>query len=512
MSNLTPLPTPLDDLEPRLVWQAFDALCQVPRPSRWLDPVTTHVDAWAAEHGFAIRRDDYGNRVIRVPARSGREATPCVVLQAHLDLVAEQRPDGNHDFTRDPIRLVRRQDDDGDWIVAADGTTLGADNGIGVAMAMAAAIDPALDRGPLELLFTLDEEIGLRGARALDPSLVAGRLMINLDSEVDGALFIGCAGAAGVEATRVVRRTPLPADRRLFRISVDGLLGGHSGLEIDRHRGHAISLLAQILVAALDATASSGRDELLIAAIDGGDKGNAIPRSAEAIVWLRPEHVDRVRRIVGRHRATFTERYRRSDPDVVVTLEPIDASEPVPAPFEASSGRQLLRLFDALPVGVRAMSPDVPGLVQTSANLARVRTVAEAEASRVEWLVSLRSSSNPELDALGQSIASLCALAEARVQRLPGYPGWSPDLDSPLLARAAAVHERLFGEAPSIESVHAGLECGVLNEILGGLDVISFGPEIRGAHSPDERVSVASTAKSYRWLAALLNDLAAEKW
>ncbi|MEO1370246.1 MAG: M20/M25/M40 family metallo-hydrolase, partial [Acidobacteriota bacterium] len=341
--------------------------------------------------------DAAGNVLIRVPASPGRSGAPTVVLQAHLDMVCEKNSDVEHDFDRDPI-AVRM---DGDWVKAA-GTTLGADNGMGVALAMAAAVDPAFVHGPLELLFTLDEETGLNGAQALDGSMVSGRLMVNLDAEEDNTIYIGCAGAAGVAGRLPLRRVMARGGQR-FTLSLRGLAGGHSGVEINTGRGNALKLLSRTLVTALE----SGLDFRLIH-LRGGDKPNAIPREAFAELYLDPDEVADWRRLLDCVGAALGAQLGAADPGLRFELE-ADAGAPRSLPLDPRSTAAALRLLDALPHGVVAMSQELPGLVETSVNLARAST----RESVLEVLLSLRSSSDPALDGLGQSLASLCRVAGA---------------------------------------------------------------------------------------------------
>lgn len=483
---------PLTALAPQGLWSCFDRIRRVPRPSKKEAQIVALVRSWAAEHDFTVRADKAGNLVVAVPARSGAEAAPTVVLQAHLDMVCEKNADSEHDFTRDPITVAVEED----WVVAR-GTTLGADNGIGVAAAMAVATDPDLRHGPLELLFTLDEETGLNGARALDPSLVTGRLLINLDSEEDGAVYIGCAGAGGALATLPLVRNPRPAQAQPVRLAVRGLRGGHSGIEIGTNRGNAIKIAARVLLGALAAGV-----EFHLIALRGGDKRNAIPRECFADLLVAPEDQDRLKGEVERLHRENALALTKADADLQVEIIPL-SDEEAASPLTPVLRDRLLQLINATPNGVLAMSQEVPGLVQTSNNLALVRT--EKDRALVESCC--RSSVNASLAATVGSLCSLARLAAAEVVAEVGYPGWKPDPDAPLVARTADAYERCFGRRPAIKAVHAGLECGVLMEKVPGLDAVSIGPEIRGAHSPDERVQISSVASFYLHLTTLLSAL-----
>lgn len=496
-SLASPPNSPLDGLEPRGVWSAFDDIRRIPRPSRREEKIVAHVRDWAASHGFAVRADAAGNLVATVPASPGREQAPIVVLQSHLDMVCEKNRGVEHDFDRDPIDVYI----DGDW-VKARGTTLGADNGIGAALGMAAATDPACEHGPLELLFTLDEETGLNGALALDPALVQGRLLLNLDSEDEGILYIGCAGAIAVEATFPLagRSGEAPAGER-FELMISGLRGGHSGTEIHVHRGNANKILARILVAARERGADLG-----LVAFSGGDKPNAIPREAFAELVLSAAARDVLEATLAAVLPVIREELADYDPGLAADLRPLPAGEQKGwSPLTGEQRDRLLRAIDVAPAGVLAMSLEMPGLVETSANSAVVRTEEDA----VVMLVGVRSSRNPSLDAMAQSLESLFRLAGANTRRTRGYPGWLPQPSAPLLATTAKVYTALTGNQPAIEAVHAGLECGVLAKKLAGLDAVSFGPDIRGPHSPDEKVSIPSVARTYELVKRLLAELAA---
>lgn len=488
--------SPLDPLLPRPVWAAFDGIRQVPRPSRREEKIVAHVREWAARHAFAVAADAAGNLLVSVPASPGCEAAPAVVLQSHLDMVTEKNRGVALDFDRDPIEVYV----DGEW-VRARGTTLGADNGIGAALGMAVATDPEARHPPLELLFTLDEETGLNGALKLDPALVGGRLLLNLDSEDEGVVYIGCAGAIAVEATFPWTRGARPAGGESFELMISGLKGGHSGTEIHTHRGNANKILARLLVAARERGA-----ELGLVSFAGGDKPNAIPRESFAELLLSPAGREAVERALAEVLPVIREELADSDPGLAAELRPLPAGERKGwAPLAGEQADRLLRAIDAAPAGVLAMSLEMPGLVETSANTAVVRTEEQATV----LLVGVRSSRNPSLDAMAQSLESLFRLAGARTTRTRGYPGWLPRPSAPLLERILRVYQERTGANMSVQAVHAGLECGVLARKLEGLDAVSFGPDIRGAHSPDERVSIPSVARTYELLKALLDDMAA---
>jgi len=486
--------SPLETLEPRLLWKNFDAIRAIPRPSKHEERIAAHVEGWAREHGFEVRRDAIGNVVVRVPATPGHEGAPTIVLQGHLDMVCEKNSDVERDFMTQGIDVAV----DGDWVVAR-GTTLGADNGIGVATAMALAEDPSVTHGPLELLCTIDEETGLTGAKKLDPSLISGRIMLNLDTEEDGAVYIGCAG--GVDSTgeiKLSRRRGLIGSTPV-RIAVLGLRGGHSGLNIIENRGNAIRLAVRTVLAVIAADI-----EIDLVSIDGGSKHNAIPREAFVVVRIDDSQLDRLRGVAASCLTAFREEFAATDPDLTVTVEPIEDGNGVLRPLNVAARDRLLRLLDALPHGVLSMSRDVPGLVETSSNLAVVSTGG----SSARIVTSQRSSVMPALYATQRQVRSALELAGAAVFSNDPYPGWKPNPDSPIVRKAIAVYRDLFGSEPAVKAIHAGLECGLLIEKIPDMDAVSIGPEIRGAHSPEERVQISSVQKFYRHTAAILKDLA----
>jgi dipeptidase D len=484
----------LDSLEPRSLWQHFDAIRKIPRPSKHEERIVQHIEAWANDRGFELKRDAVGNMVIRVPATSGLESAPAVLLQGHLDMVCEKNADVTKDFMSDPIDAYV----DGDW-VKAHGTTLGADNGVGVASALALVDDPDVQHGPLELLFTLDEETGLTGAAELDASLISARIMVNTDTEEDGAIYIGCAGGADSIATFPLARRRALIGTVPIAISVRGLRGGHSGLDIIENRGNAIKLAVRTLMRLL-------RDnvDFDIAALDGGSKHNAIPREADAVLRVDPGEVERVRAIVSQAAEAFTEELQSVDPGLKLTVEQLEDSADHQRVMNVHARDRLLRALDGIPHGVHAMSRDVPGLVETSSNLA----VVQCEAGSLHLTTSHRSSVMPALLAAQGSVRSICELGGADVEAHDAYPGWQPNPDSPLLQRSIRVYRELFSSEPATKAIHAGLECGLLLDKVPGMDIISIGPEITGAHSPDESVQISSVQRYWKLLAGVLGDIA----
>ena len=485
--------SPLDNLEPRLVWQHFDAIRCVPRPSKHEERIAAHVVAWAASRGLAVKRDAVGNVVVRVPATRGHEKAPVIVLQGHLDMVPEKNQDTAFDFLTDPIavRIV------GDYVYAT-GTTLGADNGVGVAAAMAVADDPEVVHGPLELLFTIDEETGLTGAQQLDASLLDGHTLINLDTEEDGALYIGCAGGADASSVFTLELRPAPTSTTAYRLTVRGLRGGHSGVDIHENRGNAVKFLARALAAARQ----RGVD-FDIAALAGGSKHNAIPREADAVVLVARSDEDAFRGAVEETAALLRDEFSEIDPSQRLDLDVVSGAE-VATTWSRSDRDRILDALLACPHGVLAMSRAVPGLVETSNNLA----VVVAEGDRLRVTTSGRSSVMPSLKGVMGQVAAVFRLAGAEVEVHDGYPGWKPNPDSPVLKTTIAVYVREFGAEPEVKAIHAGLECGLIGEKFPGMDMVSLGPQIESPHSPDERVKIPTVERFYRLLKAVLAELA----
>ncbi len=486
--------SPLESLEPRYVWQHFDAIRQIPRPSKHEEKIAAHIVEWAKSKGYEVQQDQAGNVVVKVPATPGHEQAPPVILQGHIDMVCEKNSDVEHDFMKDPIKIKV----DGDWVYSV-GTTLGADNGIGVATAMAMADDPDTVHGPLELLFTIDEETGLTGAMQLDGSMLSGRTMLNLDTEEDGAVYIGCAGGADSIAELPISRRKALVGSVPLRVEINGLRGGHSGVDILENRANAIKLLTRVLLAAMAEDL-----ELDVVTMAGGSKHNAIPREAHAIIRLPKASIDAFRGIVERQKAGFMEEFGSIDPNLNIDVTEVDDEDPYANPLNIPSRDHFLHALNGIPYGVLAMSREVPGLVETSNNLAVVSTNETA----VTIVTSHRSSVMPALFSVQEQVRSICVLAGATVEVHDAYPGWKPNPDSAIVKKTIEVYEALFGTKPEIKAIHAGLECGLLLEKVPGLDVVSIGPEIRNVHSPDEKVQISSVQRFYKHLKEVLKQLA----
>lgn len=461
-------------MDSRRVLDLFKEITKVPRESGHEEQIIAFLQQFARTHSLACKTDAAGNVLIVKDPAPGCENLPVIVLQSHSDMVCEKNAGVEHDFSRDPIRYVEQ---DG-WMIAPD-TTLGADCGIGMA-AQLAVLESDLPAGRIECLFTVSEETGLEGAKALKPDFISGRILINLDSEDEGELFVGCAG--GLDTTAVFRygRVPVAPGSGLARVRVFNGTGGHSGDDIDKGRANAVQLLARFLYS---------RPGLQLCSIDGGNKRNAIAREAEAVVAAAPEILAELAAAAGRFGEDIRAEYASGDPGITVecTLSG-DAPAGQTAVDPAVSSSLVAALFGA-PHGVLAMSGDIKGLVETSTNLASVKMEGDG-AIRVG--TSQRSSVTSCRIAAGQKVEAVFALAGAEVSHDSGYPGWKPDLSSGLLKVCRASYRRLFGVEPVVRAIHAGLECGLFLDNWPDLDMISFGPTLRGVHAPGERLDLAS--------------------
>lgn len=480
-----------DTLQPRSVWKIFAELSKVPRGSGNEAGVMAMLKTWADARGLEWKDDAVGNLLVKIPGSKGRERDKPVLVQGHVDMVCEKNGGTKHDFEKDPIKLVVK----GDW-VEADGTTLGADNGIGVAMGLAVAEETGLKHPPLEVLLTVDEERGLTGAAGVQAGFFKATRMINLDSEEDAALFIGCAG--GRDSDIVVKNKKVKLGKGLVgrKVTVMGLKGGHSGLDIDKNRGNAIKILTRVLLAAHAETGFK------LVSIDGGSMRNAIPREAAALVAV-PEAKTRAftKAVNAAAKRILSEELASSDAGLAVKI----GAAKIAHTLGGNCTLRTLNLLDALPNGVLGMSPAIPGLVETSSNVGVVTT----DGAQVRIVCCSRSSNMSLLDGLVARHRSVVALLgdRAAIEQPEGYPGWSPNPKSVLVATTAKAYKRLFKSQPELAAIHAGLECGLLTEKYPGLDIVSFGPDITGAHSPDERVSVKSVAKIWKLFTTVLADL-----
>lgn len=482
----------ITDLKPALIWQAFDEITRVPRPTHHLDKMREFLLDWARRHNLAAEADEVGNVVMRVPATPGHENAPVVILQGHQDMVAEKRPDVKHDFLTDPITTVV----DGEW-VRAEGTTLGADNGMGCAAAMACLIDPDLVHGPLEALFTVDEEQGLIGANGLQPGFVTGNILLNLDSEEMGQLVIGCAGGKVTECRVRYTTVPVESDAVCYRVSIGGLKGGHSGMEIGLGRANANQQLARALWEANRVA------DLQLCSFDGGNLANAIPRDAHAVISVAREDEKAFNDAIATLADVMREEFRLAEDDTFfLRAEPV---APLHRAIEPAVAARLVAAIFACPNGVQSMSLAVPGLIETSCNLASVKMIGE---DTILVTVHQRSAVDSRRDEIADSISALFGMVGAEINFDDAYVGWSPNPESHILKVAEKAYEDLFHAKPRVEALHAGLECGLFLEKMPHLDMVSFGPTLKNIHSPAERANIASVADFYRLLTTILTRLA----
>ncbi len=480
----------ISELQPTALWRIFADICKVPRPSKREAKIIAYLQQFGREHNIETLTDKSGNVLMRKPATAGYETHPAIVLQAHMDMVCEKNNDTFHDFDNDAIKPYI----DNGW-VRAQGTTLGADNGIGMAAALAILISDDVKHGPLECLFTVDEETGLTGAFALESGFLHGDMLINLDSEDDGEFFIGCAG--GIDTTAVLRYTPQTAteNRFGFRVTVKGLCGGHSGDDIDKGRGNANKILTRFLWKIAHAT------DLELASFNGGNLRNAIAREATAVGSVPMNYKETLRVELNRFIADVEAELAATEPNLQIDLESTTAPKTC---IDKATSEKLLNALYACPHGILRMCDDMPGLVETSTNLAAVKMQGDNE---ILITTSQRSSVESSKYDAAQMVESVFALAGATVTHGDGYPGWKPNPNSPLAKLTAETYERLFGQKAKIRAIHAGLECGLFSEKYPHLDMVSMGPTMRGVHSPDERLDITATEKFWKLLVALLEAL-----
>lgn len=471
----------IQELAPRDVWQYFYQITQIPRPSHQEEKIQQYILDEAARLGLPAERDARGNIRVCKAGSAGRENEPGVILQAHLDMVAQKNSDTVHDFSKDPIRTVVK----GDW-VHADGTTLGADNGIGVAMILAVLADPNLSHPPLEGLFTASEEVGLEGALAVQPGWLQGDILLNLDYEEEGELCIGCAGAVNGDYTLPLQYEAL--DGQGYQLRVRGLKGGHSGVEIHLQRGNAIKILARALQ-----TLHEDKDYALkLAGITAGDLRNAIPREADAVVALSGSQLAAAQQTLHELTAQIRAELPAEDQGLQISLEPGEAISRV---LDGQSAARVIAVLRNLNNGVDRMSVDIPGLVETSNNVAVVRT---DDTLRVRCM--LRSSVDSARDDLAARMEALLNLAGGSAAYTGAYSGWKPQPHAELVEKLAALGEKIYGKMPPVKAIHAGLECGILYTHYPHWQMAAFGPTIVSPHSPDEKVNIVSVARSYQWL------------
>ena len=475
------------NLSPQHVWGYFHDLTLIPRPTGHMDAVTRYILAFGKESGLETLQDKTGNIVIRKPATPGMEHCKTVIIQGHLDMVPQKNAATVHNFETDPIDAYI----DGDWVTARD-TTLGADNGIGVALALAVLSDNTLKHGPVEALFTVDEEVGMDGAFGLKPGFLKGEILINADSEEEGELFVGCAGGADLNISFQFKEDiAIPEGDVAVKLSLTGLKGGHSGVDIHLGRANANKLMFRFLKEAV-------RDYgARLSSIDGGSLRNAIPREAVAIITIPGDNVEALWELVADYQDMFRTEYQGIEESVLFVAEPAELPASL-IPEEIQD--DLINAIEGCQNGVISMLADFPGTVETSTNLASVKKSDQL----IEIKILTRSSSESRKEQICSSLESVFALAGAKVEYGSSYGGWQPNIKSEILGVMQRVYEQKFGRTPNVKVMHAGLECGIIQTVYPDMDMISFGPDLQYPHSPDERVSISSVQKVWTFLTETL--------
>ncbi|MCX7879533.1 MAG: aminoacyl-histidine dipeptidase [Ignavibacteria bacterium] len=478
----------LGNLNPKIVWDIFEEITQIPRPSKHEEKILAYAIDFATKHNLTYQQDKLGNLVIRKPATPGMENRKTVVIQGHLDMVCEKNADVEHDFYNDPIKPYI----DGDW-VKAQGTTLGADNGIGVAMGLAVLASNDISHPNIEVLLTLDEETGLTGAQQLGTNLLEGQILINLDSEEQGVFIIGCAGGMNTSGTFYYKSEPVPANSIAYKISLKGLTGGHSGLEISDGRANAIKLLNRYL------WNLSNQIEFRLASFDGGSAHNAIPRESFATITFQTPDEVKFHTFTDNFKQILLKEWKSKEPNIDFIFEKVEIPQRV---LSKEIATKILSALYILPHGVVRFSPDVKDLVQTSTNLAIINT------SQYEIFIqtSQRSSIETEKFDVANQIRTVFELTGANVKQSSGYPSWQPNFNSQILEIAKSTYHKMFGVEPKIEVIHAGLECGLIGEKYPGMDMISFGPTLKDVHSPAERVQISTVENCWNFLLEVLKN------
>ena len=481
------------NLEPKAVFEIFDEITKIPRPSKKEEKIRKYLLDFAEKHGLESKTDAVGNVVITKPATPGHENAPTVILQGHMDMVCESN-DPNFDFENEAIRTIV----DGEW-VKADGTTLGADNGIGVAASLAALIEPGLVHGPLEVLVTVDEETGMTGAFGLGDGMIKGTILLNLDSEDDAEVFVGCAGGVDTTCTFKYHRSVAPADFHYFKVDISGGLGGHSGGDIHLGHANANKLLARFL------WGLAQKHEIALCEIDGGNLRNAIPRAAHAVFGVHVDNKEDVRVAFNIFQADIANEYQGLETTLKLELESVDTPE---FSVDAATGNAVVNALYAAPHGVISMSRDLEGLVETSTNLASVKMKPDNE---ILVTTSQRSSVESRKWDIAYQVEAVFRLAGAKVTHGDGYPGWQPNMNSPIMKIASEAYEELYGIKPAIKAIHAGLECGLFKSTRPELDMVSFGPTLRGVHSPSEKMHIPAVERFWQQLKRVLEKVADTK-
>jgi len=465
------------DITPQ-IWKYFEEICLIPRPSKKEEKICAYIRQFAVDHQLECKQDDAGNILIRKPATAGMEHKPAVILQSHVDMVCEKDCDVRHDFDIDPIDYYI----DGEWMKAR-GTTLGADDGIGIAAMLAVLADSDIEHGDMEALFTVDEETGLTGAKALQEDFLTGKVLINLDSEDEGELFIGCAGGIDTVATFQYKYNEIPSNSVAYNLSISGMTGGHSGDDIHKRRGNAIKILNLLL---LDCSSMFG---ISLCRFEGGNLRNALPREASATIVVDKEYENEFKQHCISELQLWKESLLSTSPWFQFTIEPCNMPEHI---MDIVSQSCFLNSISKCPSGVVSMSETIPGLVSTSTNIASVRFTDD---KKIIIATSQRSDREEAKVSINKRIRRIFTLMDAEVKSSDGYPGWTPNPQSPILETTKAAYRELFGKEPVVRAIHAGLECGLFLEKYPQLDMISFGPTIKYVHSPSEQLHIPSVRR-----------------
>jgi len=476
-------------LEPKALWQNFYSLTQIPRPSHKKDEIGAFLENFGKSLGLETLRDEIGNVLVRKPATPGMEDRKAVILQAHMDMVPQKNSHIPHDFQKDPIDAYI----DGEWVTARE-TTLGADNGIGLAAAMTVLQSKDLVHPAIEMFITVDEETGMFGAFGLQPNFLKGDILMNMDSEDEGELYVGCAGGIDGDITFRYKEVEVEEGDVALKVSLTGLKGGHSGVDINLQRGNANKLMFRFLK---DAVADY---EVRLASIDGGSLRNAIPREAFAVVTVPADGVDDLIDFVKEYEELFIEEFKSVEDQIAFTVEQVDLPSGL-IPEEVQD--DLINGVTACPNGVLRFIPELPTVVETSNNLA----IIKSDGNSIILRTLIRSSVESRKEELASMVESVFLLAGAKVDLVGGYPGWKPNLDSPILKQMTKVYEDKFGKTPKVMIIHAGLECGIIGTHYPHMDMISFGPTIRYPHSPAEKVNIATVVKFWDYLLATLENI-----
>lgn len=479
----------LSQLSPQPLWDIFAKICSIPHPSYHEEALAQHIMTWAKEKGLHAERDQVGNILLRKPATKGMENRKPVALQAHLDMVPQKNNDTVHDFTKDPIQPYI----DGEW-VKARGTTLGADNGIGMASALAVLSDDSVEHGPLEVLLTMTEEAGMDGAFGLQPNWLKADILINTDSEQEGEIYMGCAGGIDFITRMALQREAIPAGYQMLKLTIKGLKGGHSGADIHLGLGNANKLLARFLF-------EQAKDlDLRVLDLNGGTLRNAIPREGSVTLAIAADKVDQLKSLSQDYLATLKNELSAVEKNLTIVLEPVSTEAKA---LTKETQQRLVALLNATPNGVIRMSDAVKGVVETSLNVGVV-TMNENEA---EIICLIRSLIDSGKDYVVSMLTAIGQLAGAETSPKGGYPGWQPDPSSPVMALVRETYEKLFNKTPNIMVIHAGLECGLFKKPYPDMDMVSIGPTMTGPHSPDEQVHIESVGQYWQLLTALLKAI-----